>query len=100
MALEKKALEKLKDLFNMSQSNFEEMSARWDDLKPKSKLFSKKDSNDFLVGYVFGKIEHKFISWFYAEYGRSQTDEEYVEFSNIVNEEIQNEFALFSFSRN
>jgi len=97
MALEKKAIEKLKDLLDMSQSNFEEMSARWDELEPKS-FFSKKNSNDFLVGYVFGKIEHKFISWFYAEYGRSQTDEEYVEFSNIVNEEIQKEFALFSFS--
>lgn len=88
MVLEKKAKEKLEDLLDMSQANFEEMSGRWDDLKPKS-FFSTKDSSDFLMGYVFGKMEHKFISWFYSEYGRSQTDEEYVEFSDIVRERIQ-----------
>ena len=43
-----------------------------------------KKSNDFRLGYVFGKMEHKFVSWFYSEYGRSQTDQEYEEFSNIV----------------
>ena len=87
MILEKKAKEKLDDLLEMSQSNYDEMSERWEDLKS-NLLFSAKKSHDFRLGYAFGKMEHKFISWFYSEYGRSQTDQEYEEFSNIVLERI------------
>ncbi len=83
MELDSKARKKLDDLLEMSQSNYDEMSERWEDLKS-NLLFSAKKSNDFLLGYTFGKMEHKFISWFYSEYGRSQTDQEYEEFSNIV----------------
>ena len=83
MALEKKALEHLQGLLNMSKENFEEMSSRWDEFEPHS-LFDIKNTKDFQKGYVFGKIEHKFISWFYSEYGRSQTEEEYREFWNIT----------------
>ncbi len=83
MRLNRKAQEKLEDLLDMSQVNFEEMSARWDELQPQS-FFNVKNSDNFLLGYVFGKIEHKFIDWFYAEFGRSQTDEEYKDFWNIV----------------
>ena len=83
MVLEKKAKDHLIDLLNMSKENFEEISARWNDLEPHSE-FNIKNSEDFHKGYVFGKIEHKFISWFYAEFGRSQTDEEYKEFWKTV----------------
>ena len=83
MALESKAIEKLEDLLEMSGENFKEMVLRWDELKSKSE-FELNDSDVFIAGYVFGKIEHKFIQWFYSEFGRSQTDEEYMEFWNIV----------------
>jgi hypothetical protein len=117
MVLEKKAKEKLEDLLDMSRENFEEMALRWDELKPKSELGLKdsdvfiagenlkemalrwdelkskselglKDSDVFIAGYVFGKIEHKFIQWFYSEFGRSQTDEEYQEFWHIVKDRL------------
>ena len=87
MVLEKKAKEKLDDLLEMSQSNYDEISKRWKDLES-NLLSSAKKSNDFRLGYAFGKMEHKFISWFYSEYGVSQTDQEYEEFSNIVLERI------------
>lgn len=87
MVLEKQAKEKLEDLLDMSGENFKEMALRWDELKPKSEL-GLKDSEAFIAGYVFGKIEHKFIQWFYSEFGRSQTDEEYQEFWYIVKDRL------------
>ena len=87
MVLEKQAKEKLEDLLDMSGENFKEMALRWDELKPKSEL-RLKDSDVFIAGYVFGKIEHKFIQWFYSEFGRSQTDEEYQEFWHIVKDRL------------
>ena len=87
MVLEKQAKEKLEDLLDMSGENFDEMALRWDELKPKSE-FGLKDSEVFIAGYVFGKIEHKFIQWFYSEFGRSQTDEEYQEFWHIVKDKL------------
>ena len=83
MVLEKQAKEKLEVLLDMSGENFEEMALRWDELKSNSKL-ELKSSDVFIAGYVFGKTEHKFIQWFYSEFGRSQTDEEYMEFWNTV----------------
>ncbi len=83
MVLEKQVKEKLEDLLDMSGENFEEMVSRWDSFKPKSEL-GLKNSDVFIAGYVFGKIEHKFVQWFYSQFGRSQTDEEYMEFWNIV----------------
>ncbi len=87
MALEKKALEKLGDLLEMAKENFEEIVERWEDLE-KDPLYKIRNNEQFKIGYVFGKIEHKFISWFYSEFGRSQTDEEYEEFLNIVKKQI------------
>ena len=87
MIIEKKAKDYLYRLLEMSQENFTEMSERWSDLD-KDSLFSIRNSKEFQIGYVFGKIEHKFISWFYSEYGRAQTDEEYEEFFSIINKKI------------
>lgn len=87
MNIGKKTKDHLDRLLEMSQENFTEMSERWSDLD-KDSLFNIRNSKEFQIGYVFGKIEHKFISWFYSEYGRAQTDEEYEEFFNIINKMI------------
>jgi len=55
------------------------MSSRWDDLQPK-RQFGVKISEDFHLGFVFGKIETNFVEWFYSKYGRSMADEEYKQF--------------------
>ena len=89
MGLEIKAKENLEKLLNMSFENLDEMSARWEDFDSKSN-FGVMNSKDFHIGYIFGKIEHKFISWFYSEFGRSQTDEEYKEFWDTVMSRIEN----------
>ncbi len=85
MTIEKKAKDHLDRLLEMSQENFTEMFERWGELD-KDSLFSIRNSKDFQIGYVFGKIEHKFIAWFYSEYGRALTDEEYEEFFNTAKE--------------
>lgn len=89
--MEKKAKEQLRKLLEMSKEQFTEMGERWKDLD-KDSLFSVRKSKDFQLGYVYGKIEHKFISWFYSEYGRSQTDEEYEEFFNTVKDHASKGF--------
>lgn len=83
--MEEKAKDNLEKLLKMSQENFTEMSERWKELD-KDSLYNIRNSKEFQMGYVFGKIEHKFISWFYSEYGMAQSDEEYEEFFNIVKE--------------
>ena len=83
MVLEKKAVEQLEKLLEISKENFADMLERWQDLE-KNSLYKIRHMEQFKIGYVFGKIEHKFVSWFYSEYGRAQTDEEYDEFLNIV----------------
>ena len=83
MALEKKALEELEKLLDMSKEHLVEMLERWADIE-KNYLFKIRNMEQFKVGYVIGKMEHKFISWFYSEYGRSQTDDEYNEFLKII----------------
>ena len=88
MPLEKKAKETLESLLEMSIKDFDEMSTVWEEFDLEFP-FNIKHSNDFFVGYVFGKIEHKFVSWFYSEFGRSQTDEEYKEFCNIVKNRLE-----------
>jgi hypothetical protein len=89
--MEKKAKEQLRKLLEMSKEQFTEMGERWKDLD-KDSLYSVRKLKDFQLGYVYGKIEHKFISWFYSEYGRSQTDEEYEEFFNTVKDHASKGF--------
>lgn len=87
MVLEKKALEQLEKLLKMSKENYVEMLDRWQDTE-KNSLYEIRNLDQFKIGYVMGKIEHKFISWFYSEFGRSQTDDEYNEFLGIVKKQI------------
>ena len=86
MNLTQKAIHTIDELFEMAISNYNEMYELWNELKISSKQ-SVKNSN-FRTGYIFGKMEHKFIDWFYAEFGRSQTSSEYKEFWNIVKKKI------------
>ena len=77
--LEKKSLDHLEQLLKKTQESFDGLSARWSELQPRSE-FDVKISEDFHLGFVFGKLEDDFVGWFYSEYGRSMTDYEYREF--------------------
>lgn len=79
MELEKKSLDYLDQLIIRTQESFEGLSARWNELQPKQD-FNVKISEDFHLGFVFGNLEDHFVGWFYSEYGRSMTDQEYKQF--------------------
>ena len=87
MILEKKAVEQLNNLLKMSKENWVERGERWQDTEKKSRE-GIRNLEQFKIGYVIGKIEHKFISWFYSEFGRSQTDDEYNEFLGRIKKQI------------
>ncbi len=82
MELEKKSLDHLEQLLQRTQESFEGLFARWDDLQPKQE-FDVKISEDFHLGFVFGKLEDDFVGWFYSIHGRSMTDQEYYQFWKI-----------------
>ena len=77
--MEKEASEYLDNLLENAQNSFEGLSFRWNDLQPKRE-FDVKISEDFHLGFVFGKLEESFVGWFYSKYGRSMTDSEYKQF--------------------
>ena len=77
--MEKEASEYLDNLLENTQNSFEGLSFRWNDLQPKRE-FDVKISEDFHLGFVFGKLEESFVGWFYSKYGRSMTDSEYKQF--------------------
>ncbi|MFQ5440026.1 MAG: hypothetical protein ACE5DL_01035 [Nitrosopumilaceae archaeon] len=77
--LQRKSLDYLQDLLEKAQESFGGLSERWDGLQPRQE-FNLKISEDFHLGFVFGKIEDEFVDWFYSENGRSMTDNEYREF--------------------
>ena len=79
MELEKKSSQYLKKLLEKTQTSFDGLSTRWNELQPR-KDFDVKISEDFHLGFVFGKLEDDFVGWFYSEFGRSMTDQEYKEF--------------------
>jgi len=87
--LEKKSLDRLGQLLERAQESFGGMSARWDDLQPRQE-FDVKLSEDFHLGFVFGKLEDEFVSWFYSENGRSMTDAEYREFWGKCRQLVRN----------
>lgn len=87
MVLEEKATKELNKLLQIAKDNFVDMLERWKDLE-KNLIHEIKNTENFKMGYVFGKIEHKFISWFYSEYGQALTDDEYEEFMEIVKKQI------------
>jgi hypothetical protein len=87
MTLEKESKEKLDSLLGMAAEHLDGLKSRWSDLQ--LSIPKDQDSDKFVSGYVFGKIEHKFEEWFYSLYARSMTDEEYLEFWNRVTDYIK-----------
>ena len=79
MELEEKSTQYLEQLLKKTQISFDGLSIRWNDLQPR-KDFDVKISEDFHLGFVFGKLEDDFVAWFYSKFGRSMTDQEYKEF--------------------
>ena len=79
MRLNQKSLNHLEQLLERTQDSFVGLSTRWEDLRP-SRNYNVKVSEEFHLGFVFGKIEDSFVRWFYAEHGRSMTDDEYHQF--------------------
>ena len=79
MKLQEREINHLKQLLQRTEESFEGLSLRWDELQPRRK-FNVKISEDFHLGFVFGKLEDKFVKQFYSENGRSMTDQEYQEF--------------------
>jgi hypothetical protein len=99
MELEDSCKQHLKNLLEQAQFTFDGMSSRWDDLQPKRK-FAVKVSEDFHLGFIFGKIEESFVSWFYSNYGRSLEDNEYKEFWSICKKHVRKlheQYDLFYF---
>ncbi len=79
MELEEKDLNYLTKLLQKTEESFDGLSVRWDEFQPKRE-FNVKMSEDFQLGFVFGKLEDNFVAEFYSEHGRSMTDHEYVQF--------------------
>ena len=77
--LEKKSLDHLEQLLKKTQESFDGLSARWSELQPKSE-FDVKISEDFHLGFVFGKLEDDFVGWFYSESVMDLPYSEYREF--------------------
>lgn len=77
--LGKKSLDQLELLLERTQESFEGLSSRWDSLQPRRE-FNSKFSEDFHLGFIFGKLEDDFVEWFYSQNGRSMTDHEYKQF--------------------
>lgn len=83
MSFDKDVLEELKSLLEMSRDEYEGIMTRWAEIGPISK-FNLCDSEDFKIGFVFGKMESKFLSWFYSMHGCSMSDEEYFKFWDMM----------------
>ncbi len=99
MELEKKSLDHLEQLLERTQESFEGLYARWDDLQPRRE-FDVKISEDFHLGFVFGKLEDEFVGWFYSKYGRSMTDQEYKQFwkkCRILVRSLHKKYDVFYF---
>jgi hypothetical protein len=97
--LEKKSLDHLAQLLERTQESFRGLSVRWDDLQPRRE-FDVKLSEDFHLGFVFGKLEEDFVGWFYSENGRSMTDHEYRQFWNKCRElvrDLHKKYDMFYF---
>ena len=88
MVLGKKALDHLEQLLQRTQKSFEGISVRWNELHLQEE-FHIKISEDFCLGFVFGKLEDDFVGWFYSNYGISMTDQEYHQFWEICRKHVK-----------
>lgn len=97
--MENDAVKHLDQLLENTQESFVGLSTRWDELQPK-KEFNVKISEDFHLGFVFGKLEDEFVGWFYSQYGRSMSDQEYKEFwkkCRILVRHLHEKYDMFYF---
>ncbi|MDH5569950.1 MAG: hypothetical protein OEX98_09215 [Nitrosopumilus sp.] len=88
MRLDDGTKQHLEKLLDNALELFDGLCARWNDLQPK-RQFGINISEDFHLGFVFGKIEDDFVGWFYSKYGRSLTDEEYKQFWNMCKKQVR-----------
>ena len=88
MSLGKTSTQYLDGLLDSALEAFDGMSERWHDLQP-HKLFNIRHSEDFHIGFLFGHIELNFIQWFYSNFGRSMTDDEYKAFWLVCRKRIR-----------
>ena len=58
--LETKSLDHLEQLLERTQESFDGLSTRWSELQPRNQ-FDVKISEDFHLGFVFGKFEDDFV---------------------------------------
>ena len=99
MKIEKEPLDHLKQLLEKTEESFKGLSSRWNDLHP-NREFNVKMSEDFHLGFVFGKLEDEFVGWFYSQYGRSMSDHEHKEFwkkCRIVVRNLHEKYDVFYF---
>ena len=99
MELQEKEHSYLKQLLQRTEESFNGLSIRWDELQPKRE-FNVKISEDFHLGFIFGKVEDSFVEHFYSTHGRSMTDKEYHQFWKICREfvrEIHKKYDVFYF---
>lgn len=78
----------LEDLLDSALNSFDEMTKRWENLEPHN-LFNIKDSEDFHVGFLFGRIEQDFVEYFSSNFGRELTKDEYKTFWLISRKRIR-----------
>lgn len=79
MELDKKSIQYVEKLLSQTFESFDGLSTRWKELRMTEEFYFKI-SEDFFLGFVFGKMEDTFVSWFYSQHGRSMTDQEYQQF--------------------
>ncbi len=99
MVLEKKSLDHLEQLLQRTQESFEGLCVRWNELQPQEEFYIKI-SEDFCLGFIFGKLEDDFVGWFYSVHGISMTDQEYKQFWKKCRElvrELHKKYDVFYF---
>lgn len=88
MTLDPKSQRHLGELLEKALESFDGLCARWEELQPQ-RQFSIRNSEEFRLGYLFGSIEENFTAWFYSNFGRSMTDQEYKSFWLVCRKQIR-----------
>ncbi len=99
MELEEIDLNHLNLLLQRTEESFDGLSARWGEMRSKRE-FNSSVSEDFHLGFVFGKLEDNFVAEFYSSHGRSMSDPEYRQFWKKCREFVRNlhkKYDLFYF---
>lgn len=76
---EQNSQNRLKQLLERAEESFGGLFARWGKFQPRRE-FDVMISEDFHLGFVFGKLEDDFVEPSYSEHGRYVTVHEYKQF--------------------